>query len=462
MWGTLVFCNLIMAFTLSLAAKPHNHVIIENTLPPSQLDNPQVKALAKRYRKRQFQTALLLSIIETPLLLPIRDSWFMLLFFVMLFLTIGAGYGLQIRYIRKMRQLIEDNQWHLDVAPVQINTQLVRDKNVQMVSWKWFLLAGALSLGLFFLTRSFPDSLVVLLVVLFSEAIMVGGWYFVGRLPVRALTNDQEINRQYNDLTKHHWALIMVVIGMILPLTIYLPLLAVERWQNQFALLTFLEFGLLLFIVFFSLGLLLFIVFFSLGWLLALRGKQDRLLAQAKDFRYQGDDYYWRYGVYYNPNDTRFMVPDRIGLNLSVNLATQSGKILMGLVGVILMASLIITIVPMFILDYDPDPFVYTVDAQKVTLDGPFFRERAIALPNIQKLELIEKLPGKGVRTNGLATDQYAMGKFRINGKPADLLIINESKPILVIETYDRDYYFTSKRPQKTKQAYQEIRTAME
>lgn len=451
MWGILVFCNLIMAFTLSLAAKPHNHVIIENTLPPSQLDNPQVVALAKRYRKRQFQAALLLSIVETPLLLPMRDSWFMLLFFVMLFLTIGTGYGLQIRYIHKMRQLIEDNDWHLDVAPVQINTQLVRDKNVQMVSWKWFLLGVLLSFGFFFFIRSFPGSLAILSTVLFTEAIMVGGWYYVGRLPVRALTNDQEINRQYNHLTKYHWSLLMVVIGIILPVTIYLPLLAVERWQNQFALLAFLEFC-----------LLLFVVFFSLGWLLALRSKQDRLLAQAEDFRYQGDDYYWRYGVYYNPNDSRFMVPDRIGLNLTVNLATRAGKIFMGFGGVVLVASLIITVVPMYILDYHPDPFVYTVDDQKVTLDGPFFKERAIALPNIKKLELVEKLPSKGVRTNGLATDQYAMGKFRLNGKPADLLIVHDSKPILVIETSDRNYYFTSKKPQETKEAYQAIRKAME
>lgn len=451
MWGILVFCNLIMAFTLSLAAKPHNHVIIENTLPPSQLDNPQVVALAKRYRKRQFQAALLLSIVETPLLLPMRDSWFMLLFFVMLFLTIGTGYGLQIRYIRKMRQLIEDNDWHLDMAPVQINTQLVRDKNVQMVSWKWLLLGVLLSFGFFFLLRSFPGSLAILSTVLFTEAIMVGGWYYVGRLPVRALTNDQEINRQYNHLTKYHWSLLMVIIGIILPVTIYLPLLAVERWQNQFALLAFLEFC-----------LLLFVVFFSLGWLLALRNKQDRLLAQAEDFRYQGDDYYWRYGVYYNPNDSRFMVPDRIGLNLTVNLATRAGKIFMGFGGVVLVASLIITVVPMYILDYHPDPFVYTVDDQKVTLDGPFFKERAIALPNIKKLELVEKLPSKGMRTNGLATDQYAMGKFRLNGKPADLLIVHDSKPILVIETSDRNYYFTSKKPQETKEAYQAIRKAME
>lgn len=451
MWGTLVFCNLIMAFTLSLAAKPHNHVIIENTLPPSQLDDPQVVALAKRYRKRQFQTALLLSIIETPLLLPIPDSWFMLLFFVMLFLTIVAVYGLQIRYIRKMRQLIEDNQWHLDVAPVQINTQLVLDKNVQMVSWKWFLLAGALSFGFFFLIRSFSGSLIVLVTVLFTEASMVGGWYYVGRLPVRALTNDQKINRQYNNLTKYHWSLLMIVLGIMLPVTIYLPLLAVDRWQNQFALLMFLEFI-----------LLLVIVFFSLSWLMALRGKQDRLLAQAESFRYQGDDYYWRYGVYYNPNDHRFMVPDRIGLNLSVNLATSAGKILMGIGGVVLVASLLLTVVPMFILDYHPDPFVWTVDAQKVTLDGPFFRERRIALPNIRALELVEKLPSKGVRTNGLATDQYAMGNFRLNGKKSDLLIIHDSKPILVIETSDRNYYFTSKKPQETKQAYQAIRKALE
>ncbi|MBO1308148.1 hypothetical protein JZO70_18375 [Enterococcus sp. 669A] len=445
MWIILVSCNLILAFTLSLAAEPHNHVIIENTFPPSKLTDPQVTGLAKEYRRRQFQFALLVSAVEAVLLLPIRDFWFMLLFFMMLFLSIGTAYFLQIRYIRKMRQLIEDNHWQLEEAPVQINTQLVLKKNEKLVSWKWFILAVLLNGGMFFLTRSISGSFLIFLTILLVEALMVWGWYFVGRLPVRALTSNQEINRQYNDLTKYYWSFLMVVAGGLIPLMVYLPLLSMDLWQDQFALLTTLE-----------VALLLFIVIFTFGWLMALRGKQDKLLAQAEDFRYQGDDYYWRYGIYYNPNDTRFLVPDRIGLNLTFNMATTSGKVMLGISGVILVVAMITSTVPMYILDYHPDPFVYSVDNQEVTLDGPFLRERQIPLDDIQQVSLVEEL-GRGVKTNGFATDQYAMGNFRLSGRASDLLVIKASQSILKIETSDRDYYFTSKKPQETEEAYREI-----
>ena len=36
----LISCNFIMAFTNSLAAKPHNYVIVENTFPADKINDP--------------------------------------------------------------------------------------------------------------------------------------------------------------------------------------------------------------------------------------------------------------------------------------------------------------------------------------------------------------------------------------------------------------------------------------
>ncbi|MGG5332182.1 PH domain-containing protein [Enterococcus sp. AZ163] len=447
MWGILVFCNFIMALTLSLAAKPHNHVIIENTLPVDKLDDPQVVTLAKQYRKRQFQIAFFLSVIEAILLLPMKDYLFMLLFFLLLMLSIGCGYYLQIRYIRKMRRIIEENHWQLAIASVQINTKLVREKNEKMVSVMWFVLAGGLSLLLFYFAYATMGNLLLIATVLLIEFSLIGGWYLVSRLPVRALTNDQEINRQYNNLTKYYWSFLMVGMGIFFPPLIYFPLLSLNSWKNQFILLTAIEFA-----------MLVFLVIFTVAWLLTLRRKQDALLDQSSDFRYQGDDYYWRYGVYYNPEDSRFMVPDRIGLNLSVNLAKTGAKITMALGGVVLLIALFISVVPLYILDNHPDPFTYTVNDKNVTLEGPFVSKRAIPLTKIQQVDLVEELPKRGLRTNGFATDHYAMGSFKLDGKAANLFIDHHSHPILLIQTAAKNYYYTNKSPAKTRKAYQEIK----
>lgn len=68
-----------------------------------------------------------------------KDSIFMMLFFVLLYITIAAGYLLQIRYIRKGHQLIIENNWQLTEQPIQVNTALVIEKieNLSLLGGLW-------------------------------------------------------------------------------------------------------------------------------------------------------------------------------------------------------------------------------------------------------------------------------------------------------------------------------------
>lgn len=255
-------------------------------------------------------------------------------------------------------------------------------------------------------------------------ALFVVGWWAIGRLPVRALTDDQTINRQYNDLTKFYWSAFMVTTSFFVNLVIYLPLLTVNLSNRFFEVLMISEF--LLIFLFCAL---------TFWWLFRLRNKQDQLLTQTPSFRYTGDDYYWRYGIYYNPDDRRLMIPDRIGLNITINLARVGGKIFIGLIPILLIAAMLIVVVPLYVLDYHPDPLTYEVKQESVLLDGPYYREQKISFQDIEKVSLIEQLPPTGMKVNGLATENYAIGSFKVGGKSATLFIDHQSKPILKITT---------------------------
>lgn len=447
--GILIFCNFIMAFTNSIAAKPHNYVIVENTFPADKIDDPKVLAFRKNYRKRQFQLAFILTILDLILLIPMKDSIFMMLFFVLLYITIAAGYLLQIRYIRKGHQLIIENNWQLTEQPIQVNTALVIEKNRKLVSPWWFVVSfGLLLLLTFVLHNQGMESLTWILFITcgLTLALFVVGWWAIGRLPVRALTDDQTINRQYNDLTKFYWSALMVTTSFFVNLVIYLPLLTVNLSNRFFEVLMISEFLL----IFLFCGL-------TFWWLFRLRNKQDQLLTQTPSFRYTGDDYYWRYGIYYNPDDRRLMIPDRIGLNITINLARVGGKIFIGLIPILLIAAMLIVVVPLYVLDYHPDPLTYEVKQESVLLDGPYYREQKISFQDIEKVSLIEQLPPTGMKVNGLATENYAIGSFKVGGKSATLFIDHQSKPILKITTKKRDYYYTNTDSAVTKQAYQSI-----
>lgn len=447
--GILIFCNFVMAFTNSLAAKPHNYVIVENTFPADKINDPLVLSFRKNYRKRQFQLAGILTLLDLSLLIPMKDSIFMILFFVLLYITIGSGYLLQIRYIRKGHQLIVDNGWQLTEQPIQVDTLLLLEKNRKLVSPWWFALSfGVLILLTIMLHQQEMGSLTWILLSAcgLTSALFVLGWWAIGRLPVRALTNDSTINRQYNDLTKFYWSVFMVATSIFINLIVYLPLLTMSTSSRFFEILMTSEFLL----IFLFCG-------FTIWWLFRLRNKQDQLLTQTPSFRYTGDDYYWRYGIYYNPDDRRLMLPDRIGLNITINLARVGGKIFIGLIPAILIGVMLIVVVPLYILDYHPDPLTYEVKQESVVLDGPLYRESNINYNSIEKVSLLNKMPTIGMKVNGLASVNYAIGSFKVDGKSATLFVDHQSKPILKITTKDRDYYYTNTDSTVTKKLYQKV-----
>ncbi|MGM0165898.1 hypothetical protein IGI39_000852 [Enterococcus sp. AZ135] len=447
--GILIFCNFVMAFTNSLAAKPHNYVIVENTFPADKINDPLVLSFRKNYRKRQFQLAGILTLLDLSLLIPMKDSIFMMLFFVLLYITIGSGYLLQIRYIRKGHQLIVDNGWQLTEQPIQVDTQLLLEKNRKLVSPWWFALSfGVLILFTIMLHQQEMGSLTWILLSAcgLTSALFVLAWWAIGRLPVRALTNDSTINRQYNDLTKFYWSAFMMATSIFINLIVYLPLLTMSNSSRFFEILMTSEFLL----VFLFCG-------FTIWWLFRLRNKQDQLLTQTSSFRYTGDDYYWRYGIYYNPDDRRLMLPDRIGLNITINLARVGGKIFIGLIPAILIGVMLIVVVPLYILDYHPDPLTYEVKQESVVLDGPLYRESNINYNSIEKVSLLNKMPTIGLKENGLASVNYAIGSFKVDGKSATLFVDHQSKPILKITTKNRDYYYTNTDSTVTKKLYQKL-----
>lgn len=448
--GILIFCNFIMAFTNSLAAKPHNYVIVENTFPADKIDDPQVLLFRKNYRKRQFQLAGILTVLDLSLLIPMKDSIFMILFFVLLYITLGAGYLLQIRYIRKGHQLIVANNWQLTEQPIQVDTKLVLEKNRKIVSPWWFILSLA-TLILFSILLFQNDLQNVAWILSITAgivlALFVFVWWIIRRLPVRALTDDQKINQQYNDLTKFYWSAFAVVTSFVVNLIIYIPLLTMQLSARLFNGLVIAEFLL----IFFFCGA-------TIWWLLQLRKKQDQLLAQTPSFRYAGDDYYWRYGFYINPDDHRFMIPDRVGLNITVNLGKIGGKVFLAVVPIILIITMVITVVPLYILDYHPDPLTYEIKRESLVLDGPLTSERQIPYDKMEKVSLLNQLPASGMRTNGMATENYAIGSFKVDGKSASLFVDHHSRPILQIKTKERDYYYTNTDSAVTKQIYQKVR----
>lgn len=447
----LIAVYFIQAFTLGLAGKPHNQVILENTLDTEHLSHPEVTALATVYKKQLFALAVLFSFLTLPLFIFTYESLIMTFFWFLLLGSIGSMFFCRIYYIRQMHRLIVEKEWLLPVKPLLVDTQLILQKNKKMVSGLWFLppflvwIAGSIyTLAL----TTFDGAWLLVLLAALLLLLSFGSWIIVGKLPVRPLTEDRQINQQYNDLTKHHWSFLMLSTSWILPLLLFFPAIGILLSSTMENLL----FILLLVIVFLWTG-------FTFWYLLSLRKKQDQLLAQVPSYRYLGDDQYWRFGIYNNPHDSRLFLPDRIGMNMGINFGRPIGKLLLGLTGLLITAAMLFTIIPAYLYDFTSDPFQLEVSQQQVEITAPFAPTADFSLEDISKLELVDDVTGSIIRTNGSSSTNYSTGRYRVDGKAAFFYINHRSSPILHIETDERDYYYTNKVPEKTKEIYEQLQS---
>lgn len=436
-----------IAFTMNLLSKPHKNVLLENTLSPDHLRHPDVLALVAEYRRRIMQFVGILSVASLIFLFNLYDSILMTFFWLLLFLLLGASYVLQIHYIGKMHELIEHKNWGLPIDPVLVDTKLIQQKNRKLLPLVSFLPSLLLVIAgvIYFPTVENGPGWLFSLINCLIFLLFLYLWQVIRRLPVRPLTKDFQINQQFNDLTKFYWSLLVVLMSTGTLLLFFVPLLSTQLTGVVG------ELSAVLFVL-----LLVFLMVVPFGLLLRLRKKQDQLLASTEQ-RYYDEDRYWRYGVYINPTDPRLFVPDRVGLNIGINLGKKTGKGFAIGTGILMIAIMVVTIVPLYQLDFNPDAISGEMTDQSVQFDAPLASRKTIPLDEIRTVTLVDTLPEPTVRTMGMATDHYLTGNFNVAGQSAKLFMDKRSQPILRLSTADITIYYTNKDASETVKLYETL-----
>lgn len=444
----LSFCG-IFWFGLRLPSKPHKYVLLENTLAPQHIDDLAVQTIVISYRRHLIQLIALFSVASLVFLFNLSDSIMFTLFFLHLFSLIGCGQLLLIHYIGNMRQLIVDKAWLLPIDAIRIDTKIIQEKNRKMLPLISFIPAFLLLLlGSYFSFESTDKGLSIVMVGinLLMMLLFIGLWWTIRNLPIRGMSGDSRIDQQINDATKYYWSLTLIILATGLVILTFVPLLS----ANAHSL-----WGLLISSVFVLLTIGMIIVPFIL--LMRLRNKQDQLLGQAKQPRYNGEDVYWRYGVYINPNDTRLFVPDRIGMNIGINLGKRSGQVLSIATLLLLIGALLFAVVPLYQLDFTPDALQGQIIDEQVIFTAPLTAKTTVSVDSIEETTLVDTIPTPIVKKIGTATEDYATGSFTVNGENAHLYVDLQAPKFLRIETKDKIIYYTNKDPEKTIALYQQL-----
>lgn len=168
----------------------------------------------------------------------------------------------------------------------------------------------------------------------------------------------------------------------------------------------------------------------AVGIEIKLRKMQEKLTKGSGVGAIVDEDDKWIGGmIYYNPNDSRLIVNERVGMNTTLNLARTSGKVIT-LFLLILILALPFTGPAMNVYYKQPIKIEVTKDEVEASQGITNYR---IKLSDIKNVELIDELSDDLVRVNGTSFDDLLKGDFRDGKENLTLMLRPNSKPFIRI-----------------------------
>ncbi len=413
----------ILYFLLRNEAKPKKNIRLGVTLPYAQLHDNEVDALCARYRVSLRRTALLLApwplacFFLPGVAFPISVQ---LLWLIVCVVVIHIPYikaHKRLRALKKARALAVNGPQAL---LVDMRAAAALERPVHRI---WMILAFLVGCVpfLYRLIGAPRDgwmlgiygvlALVPLLFLLFYGV--------MSRQRTEVISEDSRLNVAATQLRRHYWARSFLGAAWLTALFNLVFWLAFEEWLPEIALL----FAAIVY------ALLLMLILLRAEW--SCRRAQERLSAQAAGDTVADEDEHWIFGLfYYNPNNVRTMIVNRVGIGTTVNMARPIGKAVASLSLLVLLA------LPclcgwLFALEYTP----LTAAVENDALVIRHLNEESIPLDEIRSVTLLSELPSAR-RIAGTGMQNLLEGRFDVTGFGMCRLYLNpEAPPFLLLET---------------------------
>lgn len=431
-------------------------MILAVHIPPEEVENEEVKAIITSYKKifKHYNFWNLLAGIAVCFLCFYNFTAFIILWMIWLLVYIFAGTGIIYYNHYKMYQLKMNNGWVLaqNTHVVHIDTAVSAQTDKLPVSHWWQLPVALCFVASFALpaVRSywvsetldciFPSTILVTICLFWGLHL----WFSYRKNTVYSM--DSSVNLSLNRMEKHTWSVLLLTINYLsLFGWLYLVLkIQITNWLSAMDYFIFI-------------GLQMIPAIILIVGIIYITKRKQAILAMDSEPVVVDDDEYWKYGWYSNPNDSSFMVSDRLcSTNYSINMAKPSAKVFMIVSAFIVTASLVFVIILMSLFDHVN--VQCTITDNQASFQAVMYHTE-IPRKDIESVKILDALPDDDfMRTNGGSTDQYLIGHF--SGKKTGkcmLYLYRQYTPVLEIKTANETVYVNSKDKADVEKWYQEL-----
>jgi len=431
-------------------AMPSNHILFGVTFPAQAFEDAEMKQLQEEYKKSYLVYAGITLITLVPFFL--LDKYFSLAFTYMLLWFAIFLYTSKLPFNKihhKAAALKRDKQWFVgEKRVIRIDTKVTQLKKSMLVSPYWFLIPAILSVVPIIVSLINSDVLLKMtgIASLAMTAILFVIYNAFGKMKTKVYSKNHDINAAINRAARRYWSMLW-------------PSLAVFESINAFAAYMILTQGSSLSFTQWMIG----IVMVSLLPLCSIFFVHNKIQAVEESLAetdgqsiVADDDYYWINGsTYYNPDDQTIMVPKRVGIGTTVNMATRAGKwIQYG--GIVLVIVIVIPLTAFIVQSDNTAPTLTIQEDGIVSIDYPLY-DYSFKISDVKGITLEETLPS-GFRTNGTATAEYARGNFSLEKLgAAKLYVFKNSPPYITMQLDGLTVIFNEKDAARTKELFVQL-----
>ena len=391
----LVFPTLpIVYFVLIDECKPKKNIVVGVTLPWEGQRDETVLAAVERYKREMKYVCWLLLAATVPMLFIRSAGVYMTLLMtwvVALCVVILIPY---VRCNKTLRKIKEERGWRRDAgdAPQVVTDLKAAAEEMRWLSPWWFLPPFIISL----VPLAFDRSLWWLWTL---DAAIVPLCYLIYRYLYRnrAEVVDEDSGRTLalTRIRRYNWGKCWIIMAWATGFfNVGLWLTLEHIWWCMAVVLTY--------------GVAVCVAVVGIEF--RVRRLQEKLTADSA--YYVDEDDRWIWGLfYYNPNDTKMFINNRVGMNATFNMARRPAQIIMGMVLALILACPLFG-VWLIGMERAPVELEVTEDAIIGSHYGGHWR---VALADIAEVELIEQRP-RLFRVAGTGMDSALTGQFNADG----------------------------------------------
>ena len=411
MWASICWIAPLMEYLLINNAKFKKNIAVGVTFMEEGKRDADVISRLNKYKKQVKILTLLFLLAIIPGIF-ISKLWILLTYWLVWTDLVIFLYAIPFYLCnRDLKKIKREKGWVYN-ATGSISVDTATIPQFKQLSPLLFIIPCILSLLPLIWDRTF-----YMLYIVSGLTILI--FWFIYRYLYRnrseTVNEEKDLTRVLTQIRHYNWSKIWLIASWLTAVLSYSGLLFIN---NQVLALVLV------------LGLSIVICIEAVGIEIKIRKMQEKLTKGSGTGVIVDEDDKWIGGmIYYNPNDSKLIVNERVGMNTTMNLARTSGKVIMGFT---LIFTLALPFIGPALHIYYEKPIEIQVSREEITASQGI-TEYHIKFSDIENIELINELPNDLVRVNGTAFEDILKGNFRSGKDNMILLVRPDNKPFIKI-----------------------------